>query len=275
MNNNEKLRELLALPPIQTSASTALVVPQMPPQQVVTGDREVDAVLWLQAVIATGDSDLIDKALESAKAITTPMKELGLRYGQHLARTHGALGAAFGSMGFGELEDQAKRAKEKAARRHDALSRFGDEKTLFADTAAEKACKAALRGLKQQEYPYFDPAAAAKRFGAREALRPHTLDDCLYAMEHWDKIDWLRSAWENSGDPWRQVQAHDDYCFAMLANIKPRSQEEAIRALEYLDDDRMDRNEAPAILRNLVVSGWSRNSNERDEPQDESNEERT
>lgn len=256
MKNNEKLRALLALPPILPSASTALVVPQMPPQQVVSGDREVDAVLWLQAVIATGDTGLIDKALESAKAITTPMKELALRYGNHLARTHGAFAAALSSFGFGELEDQAKRAKEKAARRHEALSHFGDEKTLFADTAAEKACKTALRGLKQQGYPYYDPAAAAERFSAREALQPHTLDDCLYAMEHWDKLYWLRAAWENSGDQWPQVQAHDNYCFAMLANIRPRSQEEAIRVLEYLDDDRMDRNEAAAILRNLVVSGW-------------------
>lgn len=184
------------------------------------------------------------------------MKELALRYGNHLARTHGAFAAALSSFGFGDLEDQAKRAKEKAARRHEALSLFGDEKTLFSDTVAERTCKAALRGLKQQGYPYYDPAAAAERFSARESLQPHTLDDCIYAMEYWDKLYWLRSAWEDSGDQWPQVQAHDDYCFAMLANIRPRSQEEAIRALEYLDEDRMDRNEAPAILRNLVESGW-------------------
>lgn len=259
MTNNEKLRELLALPPIKPSASTALAVPQYPPPKAVTGDREVDAVLWLQAVIRTGDATLIDNALEAANAITTPMKELGQRYGDFLLSKHGnAMTAAFGSIGFGELESQAERAKERAARRHEALSRFGDEKAVFAETPAEKACQSALRGVGKNE-PILGYALddAVPRFEKREALRPHTLDDCLYAMAHWNKLYWLRAAWDNAGGHWPQVQAHDDYCFAQMAKIKPRTSQEALRVFEHLDEDRMDRQESPAILRNLIVSGWS------------------
>ena len=54
LQDNQQLRALLSLPPIQTNASTALSVPEMPPREVVTRDQEIDAVLWLQKVVATG-----------------------------------------------------------------------------------------------------------------------------------------------------------------------------------------------------------------------------
>lgn len=258
MENNQKLRVLLALPPLQPSACTAITVPTVPPTVLVTGDREVDTVLWLQQCIGTGHPALIDAALEKAKAIKTPMDDLGKRYSDFLMRQHGsAMAAALGSFGFGDLEDQAARAKEKASRRHEALSRFGDEKAVFAETPAERACKAALRGLKRTDriWGYALPDVTPC-FSKREELCPHTLEDCLYAQAYWNKLYWLRAAWENSGDHWQQVQAHDDYCFAQMAHIKPRNGQEAMQVLEFMDGDRIDRNEAPAILRNLVASGW-------------------
>lgn len=52
-------RALFSLPPIKVSQQTALVVPELPPKKDVTGDKEVDAVLWLRQVIKTGQADLI------------------------------------------------------------------------------------------------------------------------------------------------------------------------------------------------------------------------
>jgi hypothetical protein len=52
--NNERLRALFCLPPIKASTSTDMVVPELPAQEVVTGDKEIDAVLWLRSVIMTG-----------------------------------------------------------------------------------------------------------------------------------------------------------------------------------------------------------------------------
>lgn len=259
--NNQQLRDLLALPPIQPSASTSLVVPEMPRQEAVTGDREVDAVLWLQKVVATGNQTLIDKALKAAKKIETPMKDLGMRYADHIARTTGnPFGAALVSFGFGNLEQQAQHAMDRANRRHEALSRFGSEKALFADTPAEKACKAAMRGLKKKEWPYYNADLAAERFANHAALRPYTLDDCLYARNYWESLYSLRSPWENSGDHWPQVQAHEGFCFAQLANLKPRSVQEALRTLEHLkeeDGSFVDRRETPAIVSGLIVGGWA------------------
>lgn len=256
--DNQQLRALLSLPPIQPSASTAVVAPEMPPQETVTGDREVDAVLWLQKVVATGNQALIDKALEAARLIKTPMGDLGKRYAVHIARKTGnAFGAALSSFRFGELEDQAKRAIERAARRHEALSRFGNEETLFADTPAETACIAALRRVKRGKHFGYDDAAVAIRFAKHPALVPATIDDCLYAIAYWDALYWLRAATGEHGDAAEQATAHRYYCRDMLARIHPRNAAEALAVLSHLDEDVQDWGTAQPIIRNLIESAWA------------------
>jgi hypothetical protein len=258
--DNHAMRDLFTLPQVQTSASTALTVPEMPTPKVVTGDREIDAVLWLQECVKTGHQVLIDKALEAAKKITTPMKELGLRYAQYLARQHGnTMLAALGSMGFGELESQAKGAIERQRKRHVALSRFGTEEALFADTPAEAACKKALRGLKcnKSTHYQYDDRLAAERFAKKVELRPFTLTDCLYGQAYWDELCALRAPFV-CGDGAAYALAHDSFCFALMANLAPRSKDEALAVFEYMEErDATDRTEGPAILRNLIAGGWA------------------
>lgn len=263
MNDNQELRALFTLPPIKTSAGTAIAAPKMPPQQVITGDDEIDAVLWLQQVVDTGNRAMIDKALESAKAIKTPMEELGMRYAEHIARTTGNnLGAALASFGFGNLEAQAKSSIEQAESRHEALSRFGDEETLFSNTPAEEACVKALHRAKKNSrngFTYYDSSVAAKRFGNHPALVPATLDDCIYAIEYWNALTTLRYAFGTiAGDQIQEASTHDYYCAAMMAKIKPRNATEAIAAFDYLQEEERDQwNDAPAIYRNLIVTGWA------------------
>ena len=89
--NNERMREFFCLPEPAASACTEVAQPAALPDQVrVTGHKDVDAVLWLRSVVQTGDPDLIEKALEAAKRITTPAKDLELEYGAYLARTTGS-----------------------------------------------------------------------------------------------------------------------------------------------------------------------------------------
>ena len=255
--DNAAFRSQFTLPPIQPSASTALAPPTMPHAPVsVTGDFEVDSVLWLQSLVRTGDQALIDRALEAVKRIKTPMKMLEDRYAAHVARSGGhVFQVMLATMNFGDLESLAKAAVKNAAQRHEALSRFGSEDALFADTPAEAACKEALVGmeaLKSNHYR-FDEAQAAERFSTRPALAPATLADCLFAMDYWDALYGLRSATGDIGDPDSVGQAHDDFCFAAMARIPPRTTDEAVAVLNYLiERDAMDRVEAKDILRNLV-----------------------
>lgn len=262
MRSNQKLRELFTLPPIQESASTALATPIVPKQEVVTGDHEVDAVLWLQSLVKTGNPVMIEKALELAGRIATPMKTLEQRYSKFLARTYpgNVFAVLFATMDFGDLQKIGQRAVEKASRRHEALSRFGSIDAIFDDTPAEKACKKALRGLKRKDFMGYDDAQVAERFAKHPALAPATIDDCLYAREFWNRLYWMREAVSDGyGDSSEQGHAHDWYCRDMLGHVAPRNAAEAIAALDHLEErDSTDWDTVRPIVRNLITRGWSR-----------------
>lgn len=265
MQDNQALRALFSLPPIQASTSTALTLPETPAPKVVTGDRELDAVLWLRECIKTGHAALIAQALEAFKKIKTPAKVLEDRYCDHLRLSSGGnpFAVIFGGMGFADLEELASSSSGKLAKRHDAVARFGSIDNLFNETPAEAACKKALNGLKRPKTKYgwheYDADKADARFAKYAELLPHTLADCIHAMEFSNTLYRLRQACaDNAGDHWPAFQEHDDFCFRSLARIAPQSKEEALAVLEYLErEEAEDRVEVPAILRNLISGGWA------------------
>lgn len=256
--DNKALRELCTLPEPRPSSCTALAVPDLPRQQVVTGDQELDAVLWLRQVIGTGQAALISKAMEAAKRIKTPLKTLEKRYLDHLtARNPGnPMAVAFGSFGFADLDALAKRSTETATRRHDALARFATEDALFANTPAEAFCIETLKGLKsaQKRFGQLDPKQVGKRFEARPDLMPRTLADCLFELAYWDELYRLRHAVDsNAGDAAPEVNARETWCFSQLARIRPKTKAEAVSVFRYLaDNDRMQDTGTDGILLNLI-----------------------
>lgn len=265
-SDNEAFRVLFTLPPIKASSSTALAVPEMPKESATTGDREIDAVLWLQSVVATGHQAYIDKALEAVKRIKTPMKVLEKRYMAILQKSGAhAFQILFSTMDFGEIELLANNAIKKSRDRHEALARFGSVESLFADTPAEKACSTALRGVKKKN-GFIDDENAAARFKKHPVLVPASVDDCLYARAYWSDLYRFRHAIDDYGDNSPQSFAHECYCLFMLAYIQPNTPEEAMAAFDHLYScDSADSKNAPAILRNLVASGWKSNKEFRNE----------
>ena len=250
--DNPALRELFTLPAIQPSASTSLTVPTLPAQQVVTGDAEIDAVLWLREVIRTGQAVLIEKAMEAAKRIKTPLKELEERYSKHLvSKNPGNWTVMFATMGFADLEGLAQSAVLKSTRQHEALARFGSIEGLFKDTPAERFCTATLKGLKIKDWCYPD-APVDDRFNACPDLMPHTLNDCLYELAYWHDLYILRSA-NDGGDQGKDAYARECFAFRCLGRIRARSKAEAVSVFRYLAEfDRMDASETEGILLNLI-----------------------
>lgn len=244
---------LFSLPPIQLSDGTAIAVPAMPAQKVVTGDVEVDAVLWLREVICTGQADLIAKARQAAAKIKTPLKDIEKRYTEYLARAHpGNFAAVFSSFGFADLEGLADRAIERATRQREARARFGD--AIFDDTPAEQFCVDALKRVRKGKREWgLDAAQVDKRFDARPDQRPATLTDCVAELTYWRELYWLRHAVGDCGDTSDQVSARDDYVFRMLSRIPPRDVDEAVMVFHYLtSNDGMDRVHTGAIILNLI-----------------------
>lgn len=252
--DNEQHRALFTLPPISTSTETLPSVPELPPQEVVTGDKEVDAVLWLRSIISTGQAALIDRAMEGAKKIRTPLDVLEKRYRDHLVATNpGHPFAAMSSFGFADLDVLATRAIERHRLRLEGAARFGDD--LLADTAAELFCIEALCGLEATgQFGDFDKGQVAARFNAHRELLPHTLADCLYELDYWDHLYRLRNAVDrDASDGPPDATARDWFVFGLLAQIRPRDKTEALAVFRYLiASQRDDMAESEAILCNLI-----------------------
>jgi hypothetical protein len=264
--DNAAHRVLFALPPIALSDSTAVAVPEMPAQKVVTGDKEVDAVLWLHEVINTGNPDLIAKAKEAAARITTPLKEVQKRYENYLHRAHpGNWVVGLASIGFADLDGLARSATTKALRQQEARARFGEN--IHLDTDAEKFCNGALVGLDRSGmFSEFDAAEVDARFDALLEQRPGTLSDCLLELNFWIELYWLRNAVHKHSETSEEVHARENYVFRMLSRIPPRDADEAAEVFRYLSsNDGMDRAHTGAIILNLIGAPEPYKANRGDE----------
>lgn len=251
--DNQALRALFSLPPIQQSTGTELVVPELPPQASVTGDKEIDAVLWLREVIKSGQPALIERAMLAAKRIKTPLKELADRYTKHLvSKNPENWTVAFTTFGFDDLTGLAEKSIKKAMRRHEAISRFGSIDKLFDKVPAEEFCIQALHGLKFDLYDAKDATNVDERFQARPDLMPHTLSDCMHELSYWRDLHWLRSACDG-GDQAPHAYARERFTFRSLAHIRPRSKAEALDVFRYMaNSDHMNVPETQSILLNLI-----------------------
>ena len=109
--DNPRQRAMFTLPPLQSSGETLPAVQELPPQEVVTGDKEIDALLWLRQVIGTGDPVRIAQAKEAAGRITTPPGELEQRYSKWLVAKAGHMLAGLGSIGFANLDGLAQESE--------------------------------------------------------------------------------------------------------------------------------------------------------------------
>jgi hypothetical protein len=253
--HNPQHRALFSLPPIRPSEETLPAVPELPPQQRVTGDAEIDAVLWLRSVIDTGNPALIDKAMHAKARLKTPLADLERRNTNHLVSANpGNRLVALGSFGFADLDGLAERAIERERLRMEGAARFGND--VLALTDAENFCVTALVGLEPDgSCCTFDEAEVAKRFKARPELMPNTLTDCLYEQAFWSDLYRLRRAMDpDSYGLSEETTARDFFVFGLMAEIRPRSKDEAMAVLRYMLDEnyRMGRSKTGAILTNLI-----------------------
>ena len=257
LTDNLAHRALFTLPPIRPSAETAPAVQVLPEQKVVTGDKEVDAVLWLREVIKTGQAGPIATALDAAAKIKTPLKQIEQRYVEYVRRNSGGNPfAALFTIGFSDLDRLAGESLKKAAAAAEARARF-DGDAIWEDTPAEQFCEKSLKRCKGYKgYIDNDKAEVSKRFRKRADLMPHTLDDCLHEIAYWGHLYALRSAVGERGDGMHEAISREWFVEGLLSEIKPRDEAEALRVLDYAAQaESIEHDGMVAIARNLIASG--------------------
>ena len=188
LGDNQALRALMTLPPIKANEGTAVVVaPELPLQEAVTGIPDLDAMLWLRAVVATEHPDHIARALEAVKRIKTPAKEIEGAYAMWVRARHGDMAGVFASIGFADLKRHAEEVTRDAAIRAEALARFGTTEALLGESHADRAIAEALSSL-DWSHGEANPAEVAELLKARPDLLPMTLADCLHELIYWDSL---------------------------------------------------------------------------------------
>ena len=249
--DNPKHRALFTLPPIQHSTSTGLTIVDIPPQQAVTGVKEVDAMLWLREMIKTGKPEFIEKALLAAKKIKTPAKQLEDSYSKWLIENNtGNFFAGLGAMGFADLDKLADRTIKNKLLEAELKARLGDDAECVT-TEAEQFCFDAVGGLGALDDDRESKAEAL--FNAYPEYLPHTLSDCVHELQYWNNLYLMRNAISSHDDPCASIR--EQFIQRLLAKIRPRSPSESKAVLKHLiETDALNQSwfDTDEILENLL-----------------------
>jgi len=259
--DNEAHRQCFTIPQPRMSTGTGLALQYapLPEQQQQTGDRELDAYLWLALVIDTGDAAQISKALKAAEAIKTPVKELMRRYSAHLLATTGnPIKAVFGTMGVDDLKNKAAKTLERTETVMEFVACLGSLEAVNTPYGAEKIM---LDALGDREMT-FGPRGYVVE-GVEDAIRclpePHTLSDVCRELAYWAWQYKTHSAVQKHlgmgyCDPHPIVTLREDYLDKRLSELIPKSRAEALATYDYLlaTEYRGDKHIEEKIVRALI-----------------------
>lgn len=253
--NNSKLRDFFRLPDISISSNTELKpYVSLPTPDVVTGDEELDAVLWLRKIVQTGDVELIQKAIQASERIKSSEDDLEKRYSEFLLSlpNSNTMSAVFGSFGFANIKGLASKVLDTKSRQQEALSRFGSEDKLIGTLAQEKFCIDVLEDMPENMSYKEKTNYACEKFSNSLDMLPNTLSDCVYELNYWSSLERLRSSF-GCIDPIGEVIERENFLFYSMSHLRPKTREEGVAVFRYLaDNDCMQREFTDEILRNLI-----------------------
>lgn len=238
---NPEHRRLFAIPTPKPSDSTALVVPQLPEARTVTGDREVDALLWLRDLCKHArEVSVLDRALEAASRITTPMEELERRYTDWLQRQPGAHPLAVALSRIGEIEGHVAKARQRIRLHAEGLAIFGSYEAAMSDTAPERML-AETAVLPEDFDGWSRPGMDALAAIFARSVNPATLAECAAELRYWDWLYRIRARMTETEHPDAYVGgdaptvvARREYVEGLLTVLAPVDRQEAIHLADAL-----------------------------------------
>lgn len=245
---NLEHQRLFAIPTSPPSDSTALVAPTLPEQTCITGDREVDALLWLGRVCkTTTDLAVLDKALEAAAKIQTPANDLEKRYSAWLMRQPGAhpMRTIFGSFGMADIQGKVERARQRIRVNAEGRAIFGTLEAALAPTPAEAMLEQTISEWPTGDFWNWSAEQLAEVFA--RSVNPVSLTGCVAELRYWAWLyDIRRHLYateypdDYTPDPSETVSARERYVEHRLTVLPPVDRAEAIYVADVLKDGLID-----------------------------------
>ncbi|MBI6548439.1 helix-turn-helix domain-containing protein [Xenorhabdus lircayensis] len=280
MTDNTVHKTLFTLPEPGHSTAIATVKP-LPVQRKITGNKQVDAYLWVLEVIKTNEPAHLDAAEEALKKLKITPKAAQQKYADYLMKS-GAhpFQIAFGTLSMDNPQGYIDRAKEQIqdaakvrgifARYEAALELTEPEKLMLSGELAEiyepfhywneeEHAEGCMRGDRINEVDELRKAAA-KGF-AEHLPEPHTLSDVVREFLYWDWLYQMRRVATKELDPGGfgdderyHIYDREEYLEEKLATIPAVNRQEATDVCKWvLEEERFhDRAVTDRIILNLV-----------------------
>ncbi|CDG20566.1 Fels-1 prophage protein [Xenorhabdus poinarii G6] len=280
MMDNAAHKTLFTIPERSYSTAVATVKP-LPVQRKITGNKQVDAYLWVLEVIRTNEPAHLEAAESALKKLKITPKEAQKKYSDYLMKSGAhAFQVAFGTMSMDNPQGYINRAKAQISEAAKVRGIFGSYEQALEDCEAERLIKSSHHYISD---PCFGWTEEEKQRGAISGSRvfevddlrrergcgftdvlpePHTLSDVVRELQYWDWLYHVRdSAAKELGWKYGYPQ-HDDavydrenYLEKQLTLIQAVNRQEAIDVCKWiLDEERFDdRSElTDRIILNLV-----------------------
>ncbi|WP_408673259.1 helix-turn-helix domain-containing protein [Xenorhabdus doucetiae] len=280
MMDNLAHKALFTIPEPTYSTELATVKP-LPVQRKITGNKQVDAYLWVLEVIKTNEPAHLEAAEEALKKLKITPKAAQQKYSDYLMKSGAhAFQIAFGTMSMDNPQGYINRAKEQIRKASQVRGLFGSYEQALDDCEAERLMKSSRYYISD---PCFGWTEEEKRKGSISGSRvfevddlrkekggdftdvlpePHTLSDIVRELQYWD---WLYSVRDSAAKElgWEYgYPQHDDavydrenYLEKQLTRIQAVNRQEAIDVCKWVlsegrFDDRSDLTDR--IILNLV-----------------------
>lgn len=244
---NPEHEHLFAIPEPTPSPSTGLVVPSLPEPEPVTGDRDVDTMLWLRHVCKTArDPITLELAMEAAEQITTPAKALEDRYAAwlHQQAAH-PFQVAFATIGLADIKHHVAAARERIKVHNEGLAVFGSYHQALAPTPAEQMLERTAGTLPDKPVWELEDSELGPVF--TDCINPTTLTEAAAELRYWSWIGTVRWKMRETeapgsfdGDEGDLLTARRWWVESLLTRLAPQEHGEVAHLVNEIDTGLID-----------------------------------
>ncbi|MBD2812274.1 helix-turn-helix domain-containing protein [Xenorhabdus sp. Vera] len=267
MTDNAVHKTLFTLPEPGHSTAIATVKP-LPVQRKITGNKQVDAYLWVLEVIKTNEPAHLDAAEAALKKLKITPKAAQQKYADYLMKSGAhAFQIAFGTMSMDNPQGYIDRAKEQIKDAAKVRATFASYEAALELTEPEKLMLVGELAEIYEPFHYWNEEehaegcmhgdrinevdelrkAIAKGF-AEQLPEPYTLSDVVREFLYWDWLYQMRSVAAKELDPGGfgdgeryYIYDREEYLEEKLATLQAVNRQEAIDVCKWvLDEGRFD-----------------------------------